>query len=147
MNRYNFNPLDIVGRTPLGTYLTVVEFIGRKGVRNECYYLCRCKCGKLIEQKRGNLFDCKVKSCGCLRKERMERRRAEKEAKRLAAEKNEAEWDAMTAAENAKYKIRCPHTTPTCAISECNNRCCHECERYAICGKRCLNTPDRCGVR
>lgn len=65
---------------------------------------------------------------------------------RRRAEKNRTKWDVLATVENVKYKIRCSHTTPACAISECNNRCCHECGKYPVCDRRCLNTPDKCGA-
>lgn len=57
-------PKDLVGET--FNYLTVIEYINKKpGV----YWKCKCKCGKEVIVSGNDLKRGHTKSCGCLRKE------------------------------------------------------------------------------
>lgn len=49
--------------------LTVLEYIGHKGKRN--LWKCRCECGKITEVVTYHLTKNIVKSCGCLRTEKL----------------------------------------------------------------------------
>ena len=60
--------LDLKGQ--VFTYLTVVEFVGRRG--NSSYYRCNCRCGSATEVSRSSLVGGQSKSCGCFRAERMQ---------------------------------------------------------------------------
>lgn len=48
-------------------YLTVISFLGMKGIKKRAHYLLKCKCGVKIEKSISYAFG--SRSCGCLQKE------------------------------------------------------------------------------
>lgn len=50
--------------------LEVIERAPENDANNEVQWLCRCRCGNIVKVRRGDLIKGKVKSCGCLKKEK-----------------------------------------------------------------------------
>jgi hypothetical protein len=61
--------IDLSGTRPSGSRIFVVCPHGRRGVRKELTWLCRCDCGNEFVTTGMPLRKGLTKSCGCLRKE------------------------------------------------------------------------------
>jgi hypothetical protein len=57
-NGQKFGNLEVIG----------LSLIQREGPKPKPTYICRCKCGKIIELPEYELLNGHRKSCGCLRK-------------------------------------------------------------------------------
>ena len=54
--------------------LKVLKRLERRGTNHEIYWLCVCDCGSKSEVNSGNLMGGRVRSCGCLGREKARKR-------------------------------------------------------------------------
>lgn len=60
---------DLLGKT--FNFLTVIELTEERKRKTNLVWLCKCKCGKIITATTSDLIQERVKSCGCLQKEKV----------------------------------------------------------------------------